>query len=1210
MGGVGGNQINIFVHMTDLHLFWLDINEVCLCSLPATFSLPTVNQAFIKRASSITSRTLIAIGSRGVIDGRLFLTSKCAAFFANPTIRAETSTFLLKIPYTEIPSYFEKFSADKSSSSILLSFASSTYVPLKQWKGKWRNAENHKHLVHDSTSVNTITNDSTPPSSGPPSSSDENPSALIRMGDSNIFTRLNAIELMKTLIDSKGAADALKEVQEQALDKLLKSKHIMSQNVLKNIAPPLYCYVQEILCRRLAAIAVVPNGGFALIELPSGRNINYSFTRCVFAFERLIEMEVKGVELFYSISSHTGVDTSSTLLIFQTEADQKKFVQHLESADNKLFAPQRDPSFLKHITDIWQQGRLSNFHYLQFLNCLGGRSHHLINRYPVYPWVTSNYDLFLTSYVESSVNAKKEASKVDIEKPAAAKNPTNFRDLSKPVGALSHDRLESLLERMSWLARKDQYLYGSHYSTPDFVAHWHLRDLPELHLKLNHGKMDHLSRLFRSITDSWDAALKGQTSFMELIPEFYQSDPAFLLSTLPIVHVSADSQEQSLDKVALPHTSRCPFPEDWFRDKQKVAAAAGIGTRVSETALTRDDIESMWYLFMHRCLLEGDLVSRRLHKWIDLIFGHRQRGEAAEESFNVFHPITYVSSLLAASADLKNTLLPTPPAKSDASATKLRNLDPSMLKQMEEFGQAPFQIFTQAHPARRAHLSALLMSSHTSRNISVEGLFSQFLMFISSACKSPVSQVLSSISWVALLQRCPKLLPLPNITRRLESTARCVDTTEKSHLLSRLSQSGSTDDAKSIITWTGLSSCKVLDRRLVCETPSKSILACHSNRLAVLSESGSLSIYSLNALVAEAQVDKVATLRRADHRLLCPVGPIMFSSTGSHLICGAPSGCPYLINVAESIAPAKTATCWSGHKGAITCLAVNVNSHRQVITGGTDESIALWDIDCGKVVSWWEGHSGSILSCWQQDQYLVSSACDSTVVMRDTRAPGWTAPIWTMKFDSNMVCTDLAAGSRYVQCVLRLRKETPALTQKSPCTDLLWRRLESLSGVPTAPSRRNAAVSAPAYVVSADWRMAPPAVEALAFNGAPKELRVAEEKVTSARIDPGKDGRRITAVRAEGENSVLIGGCEPDNTAFITLCDATTFQELGKWPLGVRHPAPERLIGFPHRSACFVADPLQPPTSLCAPSWSCRQHDEPVPFMIVQSEQNRLDIFV
>ena len=104
------------------------------------------------------------------------------------------------------------------------------------------------------------------------------------------------------------------------------------------------------------------------------------------------------------------------------------------------------------------------------------------------------------------------------------------------------------------------------------------------------------------------------------------------------------------------------------------------GARVGDVALppwARGSAER--FVSLHRAALEGEHVSRQVHRWSDLIFGHAQRGPAAEKHHNVFYHLTYEDAVdLDASAD---------PVLRRAAEIQIAN-----------FGQTPSQLFTRPHP--------------------------------------------------------------------------------------------------------------------------------------------------------------------------------------------------------------------------------------------------------------------------------------------------------------------------------------------------------------------------------------------------------------------------------------------------------------------------------------------------------------------------------
>ena len=129
------------------------------------------------------------------------------------------------------------------------------------------------------------------------------------------------------------------------------------------------------------------------------------------------------------------------------------------------------------------------------------------------------------------------------------------------------------------------------------MLYWLVRAAPAHHLRLQNGRFDAPDRLFHSVAESWDSVLTSSADVKELSPEFFTAPSDFLRNTrkLPLGARQKDGAE--LGDVLLPRWAR-GSPEAFLR--------------------------------MHRDALEGPYVSSRLNDWIDLVFGYKQTGPAAE----------------------------------------------------------------------------------------------------------------------------------------------------------------------------------------------------------------------------------------------------------------------------------------------------------------------------------------------------------------------------------------------------------------------------------------------------------------------------------------------------------------------------------------------------------------------------------------------------
>ncbi|KAI8477728.1 hypothetical protein Bbelb_445390, partial [Branchiostoma belcheri] len=323
--------------------------------------------------------------------------------------------------------------------------------------------------------------------------------------------------------------------------------------------------------------------------------------------------------------------TGRTLLLaFETQKDRDMVCRQVLAMDLPNLVAYDN---LQAITQMWKIGQMTNFEYLTHLNKHSGRSFNDLMQYPVFPFV-------LGDYTSDTINLT---------------NPKVYRELAKPIAVQDKSREQRYIDNYEWLRMEHEkggdvddpmppvepYHYGSHYSNSGTVLHFLVRLPPFTTMFLNYQdrNFDIPDRTFHSLLTTWRlSSFESTTDVKELIPEFFFL-PEFLLNS----------------------------------------EGFNFGHRQSGHLV--NDSDSRLFVLIHRQALESDLVSMAIHAWIDLVFGFKQKGKAAVEAINVFHPSTYFGIDTSTIED-----------KVQRRATE------TMIK---TYGQTPRQLFKSPHPPRQ-----------------------------------------------------------------------------------------------------------------------------------------------------------------------------------------------------------------------------------------------------------------------------------------------------------------------------------------------------------------------------------------------------------------------------------------------------------------------------------------------------------------------------
>lgn len=334
----------------------------------------------------------------------------------------------------------------------------------------------------------------------------------------------------------------------------------------------------------------------------------------------------RGMQIFLYQSSR------SKLFTFDNDQDYNLINDYLSCPSNSHNINENFTN-IKYYTEMWTNGLMSNYEYLLYLNFMGSRSFNDLSQYPIFPWVITNYE---DSEEEFDISEEK-----------------NYRDLSKPVGALNAEKFERFNKKfiemcLNYSITEPPYLYGTHYSTPAYVIYFLTRSHPMFQLQIQNGTYGPADRMLNSLRDCWyyiyGSSLGNEV--MELIPEFYNSNGEFLIN-IHNIQLGKTKNSENVNDVTLPK---------WAKTHKN-------------------------FISICRAALESEYVSSNINSWIDLIFGYQQRGKGAEANDNLFYHITY---------DTYN-YDDFPEDRKSAAFT-----------QILQFGQTPKFLFSEAHPKKKS----------------------------------------------------------------------------------------------------------------------------------------------------------------------------------------------------------------------------------------------------------------------------------------------------------------------------------------------------------------------------------------------------------------------------------------------------------------------------------------------------------------------------
>ena len=281
-------------------------------------------------------------------------------------------------------------------------------------------------------------------------------------------------------------------------------------------------------------------------------------------------------------------------------------------------------SVLSKIIQLWKDNKISNYRMLMLLNIISNRSFCDISQYPIFPWI-----LYQSNYIEKENNNIENNNENDNNENYDIIMNESIRDLSKPIGQLlNNERTNNFIKNYKTeidnqkilfqkegkkITQDDIYkipIYSTNYSNIITTTNYLFRIYP-FNLIFNQCKNQNLTSedIFTSIPLTfYSASYKNENDIREIIPDFFYFHEIF----------QNINKLENLNDVEL--------------DKEIIENSDEINPY-------------LYYCKVLKQQLEGEVISKNINKWINLIFGKNQKGDKGKKIYNIFRYESYIDNI-------------------------------------------------------------------------------------------------------------------------------------------------------------------------------------------------------------------------------------------------------------------------------------------------------------------------------------------------------------------------------------------------------------------------------------------------------------------------------------------------------------------------------------------------------------------------------------